>query len=103
MPKTQFSIWKIMSGGPNIEIKYHAVFLKQFDKLQREIQKAFYRRLALFRQDQFHSLLNNHRLSGRHADKRSINVTGDFRALYQEENGVVIFKLIGTHHQLFGK
>jgi addiction module RelE/StbE family toxin len=92
-----------MSGDLNTEIKYHTVFLKQFDKLQREIREAFYRRLALFQQDKFHPLLNNHMLSGRYADKRSINITGDFRALYQEEDRFIIFKLIGTHHQLFGK
>ena len=89
-----------MSDG--IEIKYHRVFLKQFDKLRPEIQKAFYERLILFRQYRFHPLLDNHKLSGRFSGKRSINVIGDFRALFEEENGTIIFKLIGTHHKLFG-
>lgn len=92
-----------MPDYPDPKIKYHAVFVKQFDKLQREIQMAFYKRLFLFRQDKFHPLLNNHMLSGQYIGKRSINVTGDFRALYQEETGFIIFKFIGTHHQLFGK
>ncbi len=51
---------------------------------------------------EFH-LLRNHALSGDRAGQWSINVTGDWRAVYVfgEKEGVVIFIDIDTHSNLY--
>ena len=84
---------------------YHGTkFSKMFSKLSRATQEAYIERETLFMQDRRHSLLKDHALSGKWAGHRSINLTGDFRAIYQEiVAGVCQFVAIGTHHQLFGK
>lgn len=63
-------------------------FSKRFDKQLRlaplKIKEAFRDRLALFLQNPFNPLLNNHTLIGKFSGLRSINITGDWRALYSE-------------------
>ncbi|MBI2330404.1 type II toxin-antitoxin system mRNA interferase toxin, RelE/StbE family [Candidatus Daviesbacteria bacterium] len=58
-------------------------------------------RLELFIINQFHPQLNNHSLTGKYKGNRSINITGDWRAIYSEEKDSVIFELLGTHSQLY--
>lgn len=87
-------------------INYSKIFHKQLKKAPLEIKIAFRERLALFLQNPRHSLLNNHLLSGSFSGKRSINITGDWRAIYCEyktddEGIVVVFYLLGTHSQLY--
>ena len=47
--------------------------------------------------------LNNHPLKGAYASCRSINVGGDLRAIYEINNDRIVFRLIGTHAELYGK
>jgi addiction module RelE/StbE family toxin len=81
-------------------------FLKQHKKAQQNIKKAWIKRFELFNKNPFDPLLNNHVLTGELKGYRSINVTGDWRALYSEhEKGderFVVFEMIGTHSQLYG-
>ena len=86
-------------------IDYSRNFLKQLKKSPLEIKIAFRKRLELFLKDPLHSQLNNHALTGKFSGRRSINVIGDWRAIfseYEDEAGkVVIFEVIGTHSQLY--
>ncbi len=83
-------------------VKYAHKFAKQYNKAGKDIQLAFEKRLDIFRQNQFHPLLNNHPLTGEYKGLRSINVTGDWRALYsEEEETIIVFELLGTHSQLY--
>ena len=66
-----------------------------------KIQIKFGERLLLFSKDMFHPLLNNHALRGIYKDTRSINVTGDYRALYTHDGEKVVFIAIGTHSELY--
>ena len=85
-----------------MEIKYSKKFLKQFRKSPSKVQKAFLDKQDIFSEDKNHPILRNHRLSGKFKNLRSINVTGDWRALYEEhDEEIVIFALIGTHSQLY--
>jgi len=86
-----------------MQVDYHRKFVKNLSKLQLNIREAFRQRLKLFLDDKFNPLLDNHQLHGEFFGCRSINVTGDYRAIFTEENEVVTFLRIGTHHQLFGK
>ncbi|OGZ06678.1 MAG: hypothetical protein A3D65_02025 [Candidatus Lloydbacteria bacterium RIFCSPHIGHO2_02_FULL_50_13] len=77
-------------------------FDRQFSRLPRKFQLKFYERAALFAADPRAPLLHNHPLEGKYEGMRSINITGDLRAVYREsENNSAFFVEIGTHHQLF--
>lgn len=83
---------------------YSNAFRKRYKKLPFSIQLRFEDRLQIFKSDKFHPLLNNHALTGGWQGHRSINITGDWRAIFREfENGELIyFDIIGTHSELYG-
>jgi addiction module RelE/StbE family toxin len=77
-------------------------FDKQYTKLNVKIKDHFKNRLKLFIDDPFDARLRNHPLKGRYLGYRSIDITGDVRALYTVKGGVVIiFGFIGSHSQLY--
>ena len=50
----------------------------------------------------FNPLLNNHYLGGEYEGCRSINITGDIRAIfYIKQNSDVVFINIGSHSELY--
>ncbi len=82
---------------------YSKKFRRNYEKLPRKLQEKFKHRRNLFLENQFDSILNNHQLYDPYAGCRSINVTGDYRAVfYHESPGIIQFIAIGTHHELFG-
>lgn len=83
-------------------IDFHRDFTKEFKKLHSKIKKKFQDRLILFEKDEFHPALNNHLLRGSYQGYRSINVTGDIRAIYRKNAQEVIFVQIGSHSSLYG-
>ena len=86
-----------------IEIEFSRRFLKNYKKLPPKIKTAFKKRIKLFESKPFSPILNNHSLKGRLNHHRSINITGDWRAIYSptKSGKKVTFKLIGTHSQLY--
>ncbi|MDO8659228.1 MAG: type II toxin-antitoxin system mRNA interferase toxin, RelE/StbE family [Candidatus Parcubacteria bacterium] len=83
-------------------ITYSRIFKRMFKKKDTFIQNKFSERLSLFMQDRNHPLLNNHPLDGIWVGCRSINITGDFRAVYEElGNDCFEFVAIGTHSELY--
>ena len=77
-------------------------FKKKLRKISPQVKKHFYERLALFELNKFHTLLNNHSVEKRFPGCRSINITGDYRAIFKEIPGdTVIFVLIGTHSEFY--
>ena len=86
-----------------MKIDYHKKFLKAFDKLPAKIREKFYDRLRIFSLDPFNPLLNNHSVDRAYPNWRSINITGDYRALYELINDdTVVFMKISTHSELYG-
>ena len=82
--------------------EYHKNFRKQFDKLPLKIQDKFGERLDLFLQNQFHPLLDNHSLTGEYEGCRSINITGNIRAIfYLKTESDIVFINIGSHPELY--
>ncbi len=78
-------------------------FDKQYSKLNPKIKNQFKNRLLVFMEDQFDASLRNHALRGKYQGYRSIDVSGDVRALYtQRGDSIIIFALIGSHSQLYG-
>lgn len=87
-------------------IEFSHQFDKQLKKSPSEIKLAFRTRLETFIENRHNPFLNNHQLSGKFRWHRSINITGDWRAIFREsinEDGktVLVFVLLGTHCQLY--
>lgn len=84
------------------------IFKKRFAKkrgtLPEKIRAALDTRLRLFAHDPFNPLLNNHALGGKYTNHRSINVTGDFRAVFRHiTDDLVEFVIVDTHSNLYKK
>lgn len=84
-----------------MQIKFAKRFTKQYDKANSKVKFVFDKKLNLFIQNPFNPQLNNHALTGKLSGLRSINISGDWRALYSEYKKVVIFEMFGTHNQLY--
>jgi addiction module RelE/StbE family toxin len=86
-----------------MQIEYSKKFIKEFKKCPAEIRENFKLRLKIFIDNQHHPLLNNHPLHGELKGCHSINITGDWRAIFEEldEGRIVYFVAIGTHSQLY--
>ncbi len=76
---------------------------KSFSKKDKFVQKKVIERIKLFQQDPLNILLENHKLHGEYEGFSSINITGDFRIIFEyiTENQVVFYD-IGTHPELYG-
>ena len=83
-------------------IQYTSKFKKQYKKLPQKFQNQFDKRLRLFLVDPTNSTLRVHPLKGSFRGYWSMNVNGDFRALYlRRGEEIIIFALIGTHSGLY--
>lgn len=85
-----------------MKIRLHKNFGKQYKKLKTNEQKKLQERLAIFLDNPFSPLLNNHPLKGDYLNYRSINITGDLRAIYKicDENEC-LFVTIDSHSNLY--
>lgn len=82
-------------------IDYSKSFKKSYKKLDLFVREKIKDRIKLFSENKFHTLLNNHSVNPTYDTGRSINITGDYRAIYVEHEGVVVFIEIGTHSELY--
>lgn len=86
-----------------MRIDFHRNFDKRLSKLNKKQREKFKIRLVEFTQDKYKPELNNHGLKGKFKDYRSINVTGDIRAVFiAHSEDHIEFVHIGTHSQLYG-
>ncbi len=77
-------------------------FEKQFSKLPLSTKKRALERFEIFKSDTHAEILDNHPLSGEWRRFRSINISGDYRAIFQKhEDGIYYFVEVGTHSQLY--
>ena len=84
-------------------IRFHRDFERQYKKLSKAIKNKLQERLKIFMSDEFHPILNNHPLQGKYRGYRSINVMGDFRAIYtRRSKEIFIFVTVNTHSKLYG-
>ena len=84
------------------DVLYSKNFVRQYTKLPIKIQKKFKERVAMFKKDPRYPLLRIHSLKGDKEPLVSMNVTGDYRALFVwETEERVLFHQIGTHSELY--
>lgn len=89
-----------------MHVRFSRRFAKQYDRVEPKLRAVFQERLELFMEDPFDPVLNSHSLRGKYQGYRSINVTGDWRAIYAEDidrdgEEVIIFEALGIHSQLY--
>ncbi|MEW6087877.1 MAG: type II toxin-antitoxin system mRNA interferase toxin, RelE/StbE family [bacterium] len=85
-----------------MKIRFHKNFEKQYKKPKDSEQKKTQERLSVFLQTPYSPILNNHPLKGKYLDYRSINITGDLRAIYKDCGGdKCIFVAVDTHSNLY--
>lgn len=85
-----------------MRILFHRKFEKKFEKLERGNKNRFKERIKLFMDNQYSSILNNHPLAGKYKGYRSINVSGDLRAIFKTiKAGTFLFIDIDTHSKLY--
>ncbi len=65
-------------------IQFHKQFEKQYKKLTPHLKLQFKEKISIFTENPYNTVLNNHPLKGRYLNYRSINITGDFRAIYKQ-------------------
>ncbi|OGE84471.1 MAG: hypothetical protein A2846_01020 [Candidatus Doudnabacteria bacterium RIFCSPHIGHO2_01_FULL_49_9] len=84
-----------------MRVRYHKDFEKKHKK-HRSLQARIDERIILFMTNPFHPILNNHALTGKYQGYRSINITGDYRAVYEllDKNNA-LFVDIDTHSNLY--
>lgn len=87
--------------------QYDPAFIKTLNKLDIRIRKSFKKRIAIFAKNPLDPQLNNHKLRDKYQGYRSIDITADFRAIYEELNKsdepIAYFFLIDTHRKLYSK
>ena len=85
-----------------MQIRFHHNFRKQFQKLNRRQREKAEERLATFIENPFDPVLRNHPLKGRYLDYRSIDLSGDLRAIYKyKSENEAIFVILGKHSELY--
>ena len=82
-------------------ISYSKNFIKQSKKLTPRLREKIVERIERFSINPFDPPLRNHLLKGAYQEYGSINITGDYRALYLVRDTEIIFDYIGTHAQLY--
>lgn len=79
----------------------HKRIKKQIQRLPF-LRKKFEERILLFLVDPFHPILNNHTLTGTWMGYRSINITGDYRAIYRPiDHASAYFVHLDIHSNLY--
>lgn len=81
---------------------YHSArFRKQWKRISKGIRDEAAARFEVLQVNEFDIALNNHKLSGRYGEYRSINITRDIRVAYKRvPDGFYLFA-IGTHSELY--
>src|SRR6267154_6655482 len=90
-----------------MKIQFSKEFHKIYKKLNVRIQKAFDNALVKFIKDPDDKSLDNHELHEPYKGLRSIDVTNDYRGIYEEfsedDEKIAYFEVIATHEELYDK
>ncbi len=89
-----------------MKVKYSPSVLAILKKANVRVRKSFKEKIAIFSKDPYNPQLNNHALRDEYQGFRSIDITSNWRAIYQEviidEESIAYFITLGTHRQLYG-
>lgn len=90
-----------------MKVKYSPSFLAKVKKIDVRIYKRLREKIAIFIKDPNDPQLDNHELHEEWEGFRSIDITADWRAIYEEidekEELTAYFEALGTHEELYGE
>ena len=82
-------------------------FIEKYKKANIRIRKHIDEKLSIFRKNHQDLSLNNHLLKREYEGYRSIDITADCRAIFEEEveggETFAYFIIFGTHDELYRK
>ncbi len=85
-----------------MNLVFHKRFDKMAGKLTPKAKAKMTERITLFSKDPVNSILRNHALNTPYKGSYSIDITGDYRAIYYlVDDQTAMFTHIGTHSQLY--
>ena len=89
-----------------MKIQVSKEFIEQYKKVPVRIQHVVDEKLRLFSKNPTDLSLRNHTLRKPYAGMRSIDITADWRAIYEEitdnpQEPIVYFITVGTHKALY--
>ena len=78
-------------------------FKKKLSKSHSTVKIKFKEKIRIFMDEPYNIILNNHKLHGKYTGYRSINITGNYRLIFEEiKVGTVRLIDINTHPELYG-
>lgn len=81
-----------------MEISYKATFIRQFNKLDKNLQEEVLQKIDLFKDRKNHDLLKVHKLHGKFKDSYSFYVNYKIRIVFMwENNDEAVLLVIGDH------
>ena len=81
-----------------MQIIYSPIFLRQYRKLELDIQKSAEMKEGIFRKNPFDTRLKTHKLHGRLSDLWAFSITRKIRITFEfGEHETVTFHEIGDH------
>ena len=86
-----------------MEIIFKKSFIKQYDKLPKNLGIKVDETIDIFAQNPHHPILKNHQLKGNMHGQRSISAGNDLRIIFEVEGNYikVLFLAVGTHNQVY--
>lgn len=90
-----------------MRIDYSFNFRLQYKKADVRIRNSVDEKIEIFLKNSLDPILNNHSLREPLKGLRSIDITADWRAIYEEiyegDESIIYFIGLGTHKQLYEK
>ena len=81
-----------------IQISFKPTFVKQMNKLKKELVEEVFEKIELFKNEKNHKLLKIHKLHGKLSEHFSFSVNYKFRIVFKyERKSQVVFLDIGDH------
>ena len=74
-----------------MKIVYDPVFINKLKKLDVRTRNSFKEKIALFQNNPFDPILDNHALQREFMGYRSIDITANYRAVFEELEGTIYF------------
>jgi addiction module RelE/StbE family toxin len=85
-----------------MNVIFHKRFDKMAAKLSPKVKDKMVERITLFSKDPLAYELRNHALNTPYRGSYSIDITGDYRAIYHlVDDNTAMFTHMGTHSQLY--
>lgn len=81
-----------------MQVSYKVTFVRQFRKLEEDLQKEVLEKIELLKDSSSHDLLKVHKLHGKLKDKFSFYVNYKIRIVFMwEDKSEIILLAIGDH------